>query len=286
MKHLLPVKEFGKEVYLVWVSEKPNQLAAALAYFGIFSFAAVIYLAFRIAGIFIDEAAAAERFYSRVATVLGPEIATFIQDTVVAITSSSTGASILATIVSVGSLLFAAMGMFLQLKYVLNRIWHVPLAQTGQKLAMIRRYFFAFIMVIALSLLVIMITLVNIIFGLFASIINDYFEISNFASIAGILALLAIFILAHAFTYKILPDIKLTWRDVWLGSIVATLVMAVGVLLLTIYYKFGGVQSAMQAAGAFAVVIIAIYYFAQIFLMGAIITRVYARRYGSLRGSE
>jgi membrane protein len=286
MKHLLPVKEFYKEVYLVWVSEKPNQLAAALAYFGIFSFAAVIYLAFRIAGIFIDEAAAAERFYSRVATVLGPEIATFIQDTVVAITSSSTGASILATIVSVGSLLFAAMGMFLQLKYVLNRIWHVPLAQTGQKLAMIRRYFFAFIMVIALSLLVIMITLVNIIFGLFASIINDYFEISNFASIAGILALLAIFILAHAFTYKILPDIKLTWRDVWLGSIVATLVMAVGVLLLTIYYKFGGVQSAMQAAGAFAVVIIAIYYFAQIFLMGAIITRVYARRYGSLRGSE
>ena len=72
------LKDFVKEVYQIWVTEKPNQLAAALSYFGMFSFAAVIYLAFLIAGIFIDEAAAAEQWYTRIESVLGAETAAFI----------------------------------------------------------------------------------------------------------------------------------------------------------------------------------------------------------------
>src|SRR5512136_284845 len=141
--------QFFKEVYLIWVTEKPSQLAAALAYFGMFSFAAVIYITFRLAAVFIDEAAAAERFYSRIATGLGTETATFIQNSVAAVSSANTGGSVVVTIVSLVSLLLAAMGLFLQLKYVLNRIWQVPLAQRGQRFALIKRYFLAFIIVIA-----------------------------------------------------------------------------------------------------------------------------------------
>jgi membrane protein len=83
----------------------------------------------------------------------------------------------------------------------------------------------------------------------------------------------------------VLPDVKITWRDVWPGSVTAALLMALGGLVTTLYFKFGGIQSAFEAAGAFAVLMIAIYYFAQIFLLGAIITRVYAQWYGSLRQS-
>jgi membrane protein len=122
MKKLPFLIDFAKEIYRIWIDEKPDQLAAALAYFGMFSFTAVIYIAFRVAGIFINEAAAAERFYTRVAAVLGTETATFIQSSVSAISATDAGGSFIITIISSVSLFLAAIGLFLQLKYVLNRI--------------------------------------------------------------------------------------------------------------------------------------------------------------------
>ena len=279
------IRNFIKEIYQAWISEKPNQLAASLAYFGMFSFAAVIYIAYQIAGIFINEAAAAERLYTRIEAVLGSEIATFIQDSVSAISATNKGGSWIISAVSLISLLLAAMGLFLQLKYVLNRIWGVPLIQVGNRLAIIRQRLFAFIMVIALGLLVILVTVVNVIFAWFGSIVEDLFANSGLVSVLNILALLAVVVLANAFVYKVLPDVKLAWRDVWIGSIVATVLMALGGLVIGLYFKLGGIRSAFEAAGAFAVLLIAIYYFAQIFLFGAIITRVYAQRYGSKRKS-
>jgi membrane protein len=178
------------------------------------------------------------------------------------------------------------MGLFLQLKYVLNRIWGVPLIQRGERLAIIRQRLFAFLMVIALGLLIVLATVVNVAFAWFGTIIKDYLGGSSLLSALNILVLLALIVLANAFVYKVLPDIKLAWRDVWPGSLAATLLMAVGGLLIGLYFKLGGIGSAFQAAGAFAVLMIAIYYFAQIFLFGAIITRVYAQRHGSKRETQ
>ncbi len=175
------------------------------------------------------------------------------------------------------------MGLFLQITYVLNRIWGVPLIQRGKRVAIIRQRLFAFIMVIALGLLVIVATLVNLAFAWFGSIITDFFGGSNLLSYLNFLALLGIIVLATAFIYKVLPDVKLAWRDVWPGSVAATVLMAVGGLVIAVYFRLGGISSAFDAAGAFAILMLAIYYFAQIFLFGAIITRVYAKRYGSKR---
>ena len=285
MDKLRSLRVFIREIYQIWVSEKPNQLAAALAYFGMFSFAAVIYIAYQIAGIFINEAAAAERFYTRIEAVLGSETASFIQDSVSAISASNEGGSLIISAVSLISLLLAAMGLFLQLKYVLNRIWGVPLIQRGQKLALLRQRLFAFLMVIALGLLVVLATVVNVAFAWLGSIVEDLFGSGDLLSVLNVLALLGVIILANAFIYKVLPDVKIAWRDVWFGSLVATLLMALGGLVIGLYFKLGGISSAFQAAGAFAVLMIAIYFFAQIFLFGAIITRVYAQRYGSMRES-
>lgn len=279
------IRNFIKEVTQIWVSEKPNQLAAALAYFGIFSFAAVIYLAYLIAGIFINEVAAAEQFYTRLETVFGPETAAFIQDSVSAIASANESGSWIISIVSLVSLLFAAMGLFLQLKYVLNRIWGVPLIQVGNRIAIIRQRLFAFIMVIALGLMVILITMVNLVFAWLGSILDDYFSNSGLLTILNMLALLAVVMLANAFIYKVLPDVKIAWRDVWPGALISTCLMVLAGLVIGLYFKLGGISSAFQAAGTFAVLMITIYFFAQIFLFGAIVTRVYAQRYGSMRES-
>jgi membrane protein len=283
MIKLTTVRDFIREIYQIWVEEKPNQLAAALAYFGIFSFAAVIYLAYLIAGIFINEAAAAEQLYTRIETVLGEETATFVQDSISAISLANEGGTLIISLVSLISLLLAAMGLFLQLKYVLNRIWGVPLIQVGNKLAIIRQRLFAFIMVIALGLLVILVTMVNVIFAWFGSIVEDLFANSTLVSVLNILALMAVTVLANAFVYKVLPDVKLAWRDVWFGSLATTFLMAIGGLVIGLYFKVGGIGSAFEAAGAFAILMITIYYFAQIFLLGALVTRIYAQKYGSMR---
>jgi membrane protein len=283
MNKLHSLKNFTRDIFQIWVSEKPNQLAAALAYFGIFSFAAVIYMAFWLASFFINEAAAAELLYTRVEAVLGTETATFIRDSVATISAANTGGSWITSAISLITLLIAAMGLFLQLIYVLNRIWGVPLVQRGNRLAIIRQRLFAFIMVIALGLLAILATLVNVVFAWLGAIIKNYFAGSSLLSALNILVLLALLVLVHAFIYKVLPDVKLSWRDVWPGSIVATSLMAIGGLVIGLYFRLGGIHSAFQAAGAFAVLMIAIYYFAQIFLFGAIVNRIYTHRYGSMR---
>ena len=283
MGNLRTLKTFILEVYHVWVSERPSQLAAALAYFGIFSFSAVLYIAYWLAGLFIDEAAAAARLYERIEAALGPETAAFIQDSVNAVSTANTGGSWIITLVSLGTLLFAAVGLFLQLKYALNRIWGVPLIDINDKFAFVRQELFAFLMVIALGLLVILVTIVNVIFAWFGAVIEKYIGESSLVSILNVLALLGMIILTNAFIYKILPDVKLAWRDVWPGSIAVTFLMILGGLVIGIYFSLGGVHSAFEAAGAFAVLMIAIYYFAQIFLLGAVITRVYTQQYGSMR---
>jgi membrane protein len=285
MNKLTTLRNFLQEVYQVWVSERPSQLAAALAYFGVFSFAAVIYFAYRIASIFINETAAAERFYTRIEAVLGPEIAKFIQDSVSAIAAASTGGSWIISAVSLVTLLFAAMGLFLQLKYALNRIWGVPPTPPGQRLAFLWQQLFAFLMLIALGLLVILATVINFAFAWFGSVIQYYLGEGKLLPVLNSLAMLGLIVLAHAFIYKVLPDVKVAWRDVWPGSIAAALLMALGGLLIGVYFSLGGVHSAFEAAGAFAVLMIAIYYFAQIFLLGAVITKVYAHRYGSMLGT-
>jgi len=285
MTKLTSLRDFTLEIYQIWVSEKPNQLAAALSYFGMFSFAAVIFIAFWLASFFINEAAAAEQFYSRIEAVLGAETAAFIQESVSTIAASTSGGSLIVSVVSLISLLFAAMGLFLQLKYVLNRIWGVPLTQRGQKLAPIRQRLFAFIMVIALGLLVILTTVINVAFAWFGSVVEDYTGDSGLVSALNLLALLGVIVLANAFIYKVLPDVRIAWRDVWPGSVAATLLMALGGLVIGLYFRIGGINSSFEAAGAFAVLMIAIYYFAQIFLVGAIITRVYAHKHGSMRES-
>ena len=95
----------------------------------------------------------------------------------------------------------------------------------------------------------------------------------------------AVITVLFAMTFKLLPAVTIAWRDVWPGSIAAALLIALGGLVIGLYFKLGGVHSAFEAAGAFAVLMVAIYYFAQIFLFCAILTRVYAHRYGSMRGS-
>ena len=277
MKKKPSLKEFIQELYRIWATERPGQLAAALAYYGMFAFAPVIFIMFWVAGLFFDQISAADQFFGRMEALFGSDVTVFIQDSVEAIGQSTSESSIIATLISVGALLLAASGLFYQLLFALNKIWGVPVPERGQTGGMIRQRLFSFLMVIGVGLLFVLGSLVNVVITWFGGLL----ELSPSMPLLSILGFLGLTTLAFALIYKILPEAHIRWRDVWIGALVTAILVAVALFLFGAYLNRGNIGNAFEAAGAFAVLLIGIYTIAQVFLFGAIFTRVYAAMYGS-----
>jgi membrane protein len=270
---------FIKEIYRIWVSERPTQLAAALAYFGLFSFAPVIYIAFIVAGIFLDRSALLERVMTSVESTLGPGIALIIQQMLDNLAAKSTSGTFFISLVSFVALLFAASGVFYQLQFVLNTIWRVPIPKEQLMLRTIRKQAFSFIMVVALGLLLVAAALLSVV----ASWLNSFFALFGVQPSLTFLIFFIMAALTFAVMYKILPEVKISWRDVWGGALIAAALVTIGGWVVIFFIKNTTFASALEAAVSFIVLLTGFYYFAQIFLLGAIITRIYAHRFGSMR---
>jgi membrane protein len=277
MKTKPSIKEFVQELYRIWATERPGQLAAALAYYGMFAFAPIIFIALWVAGLFFDQISAADQFYARMEALFGPEATMFIQDSVEAIGQSTSESSILATLISIGALLLAASGLFYQLLFALNKIWGVPVPERGQTGGMIRQRLFSFLMVIGVGLLLVAGTVANVVITWFGSLL-DLNPSMPFLNIAAFLGLAT---LAFALIYKIVPETHIRWRDVWIGALVTAILVAVALFLFGAYLNRGNIGNAFEAAGAFAVLLIGIYTITQVFLFGAMFTRVYSETYGT-----
>jgi membrane protein len=273
------VRDFVKELYRIWLSERPTQLAAALAYFGLFSFAPVIYIAFTVAGLFIDKSALLDRIMTSFEAALGPEITLVIQEMLNNVASKASGGSWFITLISSIFLLLAASGVFFQLQFVLNKIWKIPTPTERMMWRTIRKQLFSFVMVIALGLLLVAAALLS----FFASWLSSFFKLFGFQPSLTVVVFFILAVLSFTIMYKILPEVKIAWRDVWAGAIVAAALVAVGGWLVILILKNTMFASALEAAGSFVVLLTGFYYFAQIFLLGAIISRIYAHHYGSMR---
>jgi membrane protein len=270
---------FIKEIYRIWVQERPTQLAAALAYFGLFSFAPVIYIAFFVAGIFVDRSALLGRIMTSVKATLGPGITQVIQGLLDSVISKASGGTWLISVISFIFLLLAASGVFFQLQFVLNSVWKIPIPTQRLMMRTLRKQLFSFIMVIALGLLLVATALLS----FFANWLSTFFALFGFRPSLTILGFFVIAGLSFAVMYKILPEVKIAWQDVWGGAIVAASLVTIGGWLVAFIITKTSFGSALQATGSFVIVLTGFYYFAQIFLLGAIICRIYAQRYGSMR---
>jgi len=112
--------------------------------------------------------------------------------------------------------------------------------------------------------------------------LSSAFPLDFITPVINMLTFILVAMVSISLIYKVLPDVKISWRDVWLGSLITTLMMIVGVCIFGWYLTSGSSSSAFEAAGSVAVILIGIYTFAQIFLIGAVFTRVYAKMFGSL----
>jgi membrane protein len=271
---------FLRDVYNIWVAERPMQLAAALAYYCIFAIAPIIYVTLAVAQFFLGEALSSDVLYSKVSAVLGPEAAEILRDAVMMLSQSTPQGSLLVSLIGFIVLLFAASGLFFQLQYTLNTIWRVPPPTEKQTARFLQQRLLAFVVVLGIGMVLVLAVTVNAVLTWFSKIIQSLININIPLSLISNLASFVIVVLALSLLYKFLPDVKVSWRHVLPGAVVATIMITIGILLLGWYFNNVQLSSALNATGSFVVLLMSFYYFAQIFLFGAIFGRVFAAKSG------
>ena len=262
-----------------WLADRALRFSAALAYYSIFAMAPLVIIAIAVAGLVFGEEAARGQVYQQIEWLLGPTGASEIQKLIQA--SADTQKSILATIVGVITLLIGASGVFGQLKDALNSIWGVMLKPGGGIMLSVKEYLLNFSMVVGVGFLLIISLLLSAILQAINNFMTGYLPIPSFVAPLTALVSLAVLILLFALIFKVLPDVKIGWEDVWIGATVTALLFSVGKYLISLYLGRSSIASSFGAAGALILVLVWVYYSTTIFLLGAEFTKVYASRFGS-----
>ena len=185
---------------------------------------------------------------------------------------------VLATIISVFVLLFGATGVFAALQNALNRIWNIKPIVTNGILAFLRTRFLSFTMVIGVGFLLLVSLVVSAGVAALGKLFGEsvVWQIVNFIVSYGVITVL------FAMIYKVLPDVRVEWRDVWMGAAVTAALFNLGKFGIGLYLGKSAVASSYGAAGALAVLLLWVYYSALVLFLGAEFTQVYARHHGSL----
>jgi membrane protein len=270
-----------KETITEWQNDKVPLLAAALAYYTVFSIAPLLIIAIAIAGAFFGEEAARGELIDQIQGLIGKQGAEAIQS-MLQNTQQPSANSGLATIFGIVTLLIGATGVFGQLQDALNIIWDVkPKPGVGLKVFLLSRLLsFAMVLVIGFLLLV------SLLLSAALAAISHYFGdlIPGFQFVGQLLNFTLSFVvitLLFAAIYKVLPDVKVPWQNLWLGAIVTALLFNAGKSLIGLYLGNSAVSSTYGAAGSLVVILIWIFYSAQILLLGAEFTHVYSRYRGT-----
>jgi membrane protein len=264
-----------------WSEDKAPRLGAALAYYTIFAIAPLLIIAIGIAGLVYGEEAAQGQVAREIQDTLGRPVAEAIQDLIQH--TSRSGAGPIATVIGLGTLLFGAAGLFWQLQDALDTVWKVAPRPGRGILGIIRDRSLSFLMVLGIGLLLLaslVVTTALVALSKWVTLPELPGGISLWQALNGIVSVVFITLL-FAMIYKVLPDAKIAWGDVWLGSALTAVLFTLGRQLIGWYLGYAGLASAFGAAGSVVVILIWVYYSSQIFLFGAEFTRVYAEFRGS-----
>ena len=269
-----------RETFTEWNEDKASRLAAALAYYTVFSLAPMLIIAIAIAGAVFGEEAARGEIVTQIQGLVGRDGAQFIETAIEG--ASKPRAGTIASLISIAILLFGASGLFAQLQDSLNTIWEVQPKPGRGLIGILRDRFLSFTMVLGVGFLL----LVSLVLSAGLSGLVNF--LGSLLPGIGALLQLANFVLSFAVTtllfgliYKVLPDVKIAWSDVWSGAIVTSLLFSIGRFALGLYLGNSSFGSTYGAAGSVVIILVWVYYAAQILFFGAEFTQVYARRYGS-----
>jgi membrane protein len=279
------VATLAKETVTRWTEDKASALAAALAYYALFSLAPLVLIAVALAGLLFGRDAAEGRLYEQIAGLVGDASAAAVQSLVAGM-HQQTSEGIVATVVGLATLLFGASGVFAQLQDSMNTIWKAKPPTTNGILEFLRVRFLSFSMVLGIGFLL----LVSLILSAILAAVGEYLGevIPGGAAVGQAIngtVSLAVVTVLFAMIYKVLPDTYVAWRDVWLGALVTSFLFTVGKFAIGFYLGKASVASSYGAAGSVVIVQLWVYYSAMLLYLGAEFTYVYSIRHGSRRGA-
>lgn len=275
-----------KKTFSEFSNDDCSRMAAALAYYTVFSLPALLVLVIMIAGTLWEPQDVSGVIDTQVRDIVGRDGAEQVQAMIESARERMSGSGgLLATLLGIGTLLFGATGAFAQLQDALNRAWEVePDPESGGVKNFIFKRLLSFGMILGVAFLL----LVSLVVSAAISVISAQAAhilpagISSALLYAIQLALsLGIITLLFAAIFKVLPDAEIAWRDVWVGAAVTALLFVVGKFLLSFYFGRSDPGSTFGAAGSLVLILVWIYYSSMILLLGAEFTQVWARRHGS-----
>jgi membrane protein len=269
------VKETGKD----WSDDNASRLAAALAYYSLLSLAPLVVISIAVVGWFFGDEAARGQVAGELAGVVSGPAAEGINSVVESARAPEAG--LISTIIGVVTLFIGASGVFGELQSSLNAIWEVAPKPGRGIWGELRARFASFTMVLGVAFLL----LVSLVLSSVLSAVGEFFAATlpggegvwqvlnfclSFAVVTGLFALI----------FKVVPDAKVAWRDVWLGAAVTALLFTLGKIALGLYLGKAAIGSSYGAAGSLILLVVWVYYAAQILLLGAEFTQVQARHRG------
>ena len=262
-----------------------SSMGGALAYLTLFSIAPILIIVIAVAGFFLGAEAARGEIVMQLRGLLGDDGAAAVQGLLESASKPEEG--LFATVVSVVLLIVGATSTFAELQSDLDRIWRAEPKPTSGLWSLLRSRLLSFGMVLALAFLLLVSLVISAALSALGSWWGGWFEgWAVLLEAVNFVVSLAITTGLFALIYKFLPRAEIAWHDVWIGATVTALLFAVGKFLIGLYIGHSGIASGFGAAGSFVVLLVWVYYSAQIFLLGAEFTWVYTHERGSRRGQD
>lgn len=280
LNYFVVFKNLSVETYKNWNKNSPFQMSAAVSYYALFSFPALIIISIHSVGLIYDKIEVKNKIINEVSGVLGSDSANLIETMLQ--NSFDDEQSKIALIIGVATLIYGATGMFIALQKALNNIWKVEPLPNNSFYKIVKDRLFSlglvliigFLLLISLVLTALITILTDWIQSYFSNVILYLFQIINFIIPLGLITVL------FAFIFKILPDVIISWKDVWLGAFVTSLLFSIGKFALGIYFGTTNPGSTFGAAGSVILILLWVSYSCLILFLGAEFTKVYASKYG------
>ncbi len=283
-----PKQIFGllKQAVSSWSADYAPSMGAALSYYTLFSIAPLLLIVISVAGLVFGDEAARGEIFAQLQGILGAEGAKGVEDMLQSVNEPKAG--VIATITGFAILLIGATTVFGELQNALDRIWRAPAREASSGWwNLLRTRLLSFGMVLGIAFLL----MVSLVLSAALSALGKWWgpAFGAWEAVAHLLEVVLSFglmTLLFALIYKFIPRVHIAWRDVWIGAAVTALLLAVGKFLIGLYLGKSSVASSFGAAGSLVVLMVWVYYAAQIFLLGAEFTWVYAHELGSRRGQR
>lgn len=269
-----------KETAGSWYGRSPFRDSTVISYYAIFSLPGLGVIVINLAGYFYGAEAITNEISTQVEGIIGSSTANRVES-IIANAYTSEGLTF-SSVVSIATLLFGATGVFYQIQQTLNNLWEVKPKPNQMILKFLRDRLFSFGIILIIGFLLI----VSLILSSLINWFSDWLAVQFFGTIDLILRILdisislAVITFLFAAIYKILPDARIKWSDVWVGAFVTSLLFVVAKYMLGLYFAISNPGSVYGAASSIILIMLWSTYSALIFLFGAEFTRVYAKRYG------